>query len=80
MVGPVLVFRASVPLEKSSPTRCRRGRLQAASEFGQVVVRSNPDGSEVLIGGVDRIEPGVWGRSGQAPRRVPRGAWRRKQG
>ncbi|MEM8845184.1 MAG: multidrug efflux RND transporter permease subunit [Pseudomonadota bacterium] len=35
------------------------GRFQDAEEFGQVVVRSNPDGSQVLLKDVARIELGT---------------------
>ena len=34
------------------------GRFETAEEFGQVVVRSNPDGSQVLLKDVARIELG----------------------
>jgi HAE1 family hydrophobic/amphiphilic exporter-1 len=36
-----------------------QGRLQTAEEFGQVVVRSNPDGSTVHLSDVARIELGA---------------------
>ena len=36
-----------------------RGRLETPEEFGQVVVRSNPDGSQVLLRDVARIELGA---------------------
>jgi HAE1 family hydrophobic/amphiphilic exporter-1 len=36
-----------------------QGRLQTAEEFGQIVVRSNPDGSVVRIKDVARIELGA---------------------
>lgn len=36
-----------------------KGRLETAEEFGQVVVRSNPDGSQVLLKDVARIELGT---------------------
>jgi HAE1 family hydrophobic/amphiphilic exporter-1 len=36
-----------------------QGRLQTADEFGQIVVRSNPDGSVVRIKDVARIELGA---------------------
>ena len=35
-----------------------RGRLETPEQFGQVVVRSNPDGSQVLLRDVARIELG----------------------
>src|SRR5262245_63218885 len=35
-----------------------QGRLQTAEEFGQIVVRSNPDGSVVRLKDVARIELG----------------------
>ncbi len=35
------------------------GRLVTAEEFGNVVVRSNPDGSQVFLGDVARIELGT---------------------
>ena len=35
------------------------GRFQRAEEFGQVVVRANPDGSQVLLRDVARIELGT---------------------
>ena len=35
------------------------GRLVTAEEFGQVVVRSNPDGSQVFLRDVARIELGI---------------------
>jgi HAE1 family hydrophobic/amphiphilic exporter-1 len=36
-----------------------RGRLTTAEEFGQVVIRSNPDGSQVRIRDVARVELGT---------------------
>jgi len=36
-----------------------QGRLQTAEEFGQIVVRSNPDGSSVRLKDVARIELGA---------------------
>jgi HAE1 family hydrophobic/amphiphilic exporter-1 len=36
-----------------------RGRLETPEEFGEVVVRSNPDGSQVLLRDVARIELGA---------------------
>jgi len=36
-----------------------RGRLETPEQFGQVVVRSNPDGSQVLLRDVARIELGT---------------------
>ncbi|MEJ2130443.1 MAG: efflux RND transporter permease subunit, partial [Gammaproteobacteria bacterium] len=36
-----------------------RGRLETPEEFGQVVVRSDPDGSQILLRDVSRIELGV---------------------
>ncbi len=36
-----------------------RGRLETPEEFGSVVVRSNPDGSQVLLADVARIELGT---------------------
>ena len=36
-----------------------KGRLETADEFAKVVVRSNPDGSQVLLGDVARIELGT---------------------
>ena len=36
-----------------------RGRLETPEQFGQVVVRSNPDGSQVLLRDVARIELGA---------------------
>jgi len=36
-----------------------RGRYETPEEFGQVVVRSNPDGSQVLLKDVSRIELGA---------------------
>jgi HAE1 family hydrophobic/amphiphilic exporter-1 len=35
------------------------GRLQTAEEFGDIIVRSNPDGSQVLLRDVARIELGT---------------------
>ncbi len=35
------------------------GRFETAEEFGEVVVRSNPDGSQVLLKDVARIELGI---------------------
>ncbi len=35
------------------------GRLETAEQFGEVVVRSNPDGSQVLLKDVTRIELGT---------------------
>jgi HAE1 family hydrophobic/amphiphilic exporter-1 len=48
------------------------GRLETAEEFGNVVVRSNPDGSQVFLRDVARIELGtqsyvVSARQNQAP-------------
>ena len=36
-----------------------RGRLSTAEEFGEVIVRSNPDGSQVRIKDVARVELGT---------------------
>ena len=36
-----------------------RSRFEKPEEFGQVVVRSNPDGSQVLLKDVSRIELGA---------------------
>jgi HAE1 family hydrophobic/amphiphilic exporter-1 len=36
-----------------------RGRLSTAEEFGEVIVRSNPDGSQVRIADVARVELGT---------------------
>ena len=36
-----------------------QGRLQTAEEFGDIVVRSNPDGSVVRLKDVARIELGA---------------------
>ena len=36
-----------------------RGRFETPEEFGEVVVRSNPDGSQVLLKDVSRIELGA---------------------
>ncbi len=36
-----------------------RGRLETAEQFGKVVVKSNPDGSQVLLKDVARIELGT---------------------
>jgi len=36
-----------------------RGRLSTAEEFGRVIVRSNPDGSQVLVRDVARVELGT---------------------
>ncbi len=36
-----------------------RGRLQTPEEFGEIVVRSNPDGSRVLLKDVARLELGT---------------------
>ncbi len=36
-----------------------KGRLSTAEEFAEIVVRSNPDGSQVLLGDVARIELGA---------------------
>lgn len=36
-----------------------RGRLSTAEEFGNVIVRSNPDGSQVLVKDVARVELGT---------------------
>ncbi|MEJ2138000.1 MAG: multidrug efflux RND transporter permease subunit [Gammaproteobacteria bacterium] len=36
-----------------------RGRLATAEEFGNVIVRSNPDGSQVLVRDVARVELGT---------------------
>lgn len=36
-----------------------RGRLETPEEFGQVVVRSNPDGSQILLRDIARIELGA---------------------
>ena len=45
---------------RSSPTRVRaQGRLVTAEEFGDVVVRLNPDGSVVRLKDVSRIELGA---------------------
>lgn len=44
--------------EKTYTVRAQ-GRLQTAEEFGQVVVRSNPDGSVVRLKDVARIELGA---------------------
>ena len=57
-----------------------QGRLQTAEEFGDIVVRSNPDGSVVRLKDVARIELGalnyqqigrVNGQPGCAHRRLP---------
>jgi HAE1 family hydrophobic/amphiphilic exporter-1 len=44
--------------EKTYTVRAR-GRLQSPEEFGQIVVRSNPDGSVVRLKDVSRIELGA---------------------
>src|SRR5436309_756467 len=36
-----------------------RGRLMQAEEFAQIVLRTNPDGSQVRIGDVARVELGT---------------------
>jgi HAE1 family hydrophobic/amphiphilic exporter-1 len=45
-------------VEKTYTVRAQ-GRLQTAEEFGQIVVRSNPDGSVVRLKDVSRIELGA---------------------
>src|SRR6266404_3065010 len=45
-------------MEKTYTVRAQ-GRLQTAEEFGQIVVRSNPDGSVVRLKDVARIELGA---------------------
>ena len=52
-----------------------RGRLETPEQFGEVVVRSNPDGSQVLLRDVARIELGAetYNQIGrlQRPSRLP---------
>ena len=55
--GRVGAEPASPGKEKTYTVRAQ-GRLQTAEEFGQIVVRSNPDGSVVRLKDVARIELG----------------------
>jgi len=47
------------PGKEATYTIRAQGRLQTAEEFGQIVVRSNPDGSVVRLKDVSRIELGA---------------------
>src|SRR5204863_5615600 len=54
------VGAAPVPFGQESTLTVRaRGRLQTAEEFGEIAVRSNPDGSVVRLKDVSRIELGA---------------------
>ena len=49
-----------IPKGRNSPTPCaRRDGLQTPEEFGEIVVRANPDGSIVRLKDVARIELGA---------------------
>ena len=56
--GQVGAAPAPAGLEKTYTVRAQ-GRLQTPEEFGQIVVRSNPDGSVVRMKDVARIELGA---------------------
>ena len=48
------------PRGRNSPTPCaRRGGCSSPEEFGQIVLRANPDGSIVRVSDVARIELGA---------------------
>ena len=44
-----------------------QGRLQSAEEFGEIVVRANPDGSMVRVKDVARIELGAQNYNAHRP-------------
>ena len=56
---------------------CAQGRLQSAEEFGEIVVRPNPDGSMLRVKDVARIELGAQttrspaGSTASLPRSLP---------
>jgi len=56
--GQVGAAPAPAGMEKTYTVRAQ-GRLQTPEEFGQIVVRSNPDGSVVRLKDVARIELGA---------------------
>jgi hydrophobic/amphiphilic exporter-1 (mainly G- bacteria), HAE1 family len=56
--GQVGAAPAPEGIEKTYTVRAQ-GRLQTPAEFGQIVVRSNPDGSVVRLNDVARIELGA---------------------
>jgi HAE1 family hydrophobic/amphiphilic exporter-1 len=49
----------AVPGTEFTYTVRTRGRLSTAEEFGEVIVRSNPDGSQVRVKDVARVELGT---------------------
>ena len=59
--NPAARWRAepSPPGKEMTYTIRAQGRLQTPEEFGQIVVRSNPDGSVVRLKDVARIELGA---------------------
>ena len=58
----------STPASRSPPPCVVKGQLSTVEQFGNIVLRANPDGSTVRLRDVARIEIG--GQAYQPPRRA----------